>query len=317
MSARELVALSMAALVVVYLIKATYLGMLAWWQAKFAFAVQTNVSERLFIGYVLQPWPFHLERNSAELLRNVTTEVTNLNNVVQAVIAIVTESCVVTAIGLLLLAVEPLGSAVVIVMLGTAALSFHHLTNTKLVRWGEARQRHDGLRIQHVQQGLGGVKDVKLLGREEEFLSQYRVHNLGMAHVGERQFALQQLPRLWLELLAVVGLALLVLVMMGRGRSLEALLPTLGLFAAAAFRLMPSVVRIMNSLQVVRYYAPSVVTVDDELQLGGTLAPGSRHGPLPLRQSIDLAHVTFQYPTASSAAVEPARARWWTSCWGC
>ena len=62
-----------------------------------------------------------------------------------------------------------------------------------------ARQQSEGLRVQHLQQGLGGVKDVKLLGREFEFLAQYRAHLLQGAHVTQLQATLLQLPRLWLE----------------------------------------------------------------------------------------------------------------------
>jgi ATP-binding cassette, subfamily B, bacterial PglK len=303
LTARELVVACMLSLVAIYGVKTVFLGLLAWRQSKFAFAVQTSVSERLFVGYLRQPWPFHLERNSAELLRNVTTEVTNLNNVVQSVVALVTESCVVAAIAVLLIVVEPLGTSVVISTLGVAAWSFHHATRSRIERWGEARQVHDGLRILHVQQGLGGVKDVKLLGREGEFLAQYHRQNAGVARVGARQATLQALPRLWLELLAVAGLAGLVLIMMGRGKPLEALLPTIALFAAAAFRLMPSIIRIMNAFQVMRYYAPSVATIDDELRLADAMPAPTPHDRLPFQRTIELDAVTFQYATAHAPAL--------------
>src|SRR5690606_10572290 len=111
------------------------------------------------------------------------------------------------------------------------------------------RLHHDGLRYQHVQQGLGGVKDVKLLGREAEFIALYRRHNIASARMGYRQRALQQFPRLWLEFLAVVGLAALVLAMLAQGQSIEAILPTIGVFASAAFRTLPSVNRVISSVQ--------------------------------------------------------------------
>lgn len=304
LTTEQLVVLAMLVLVGVYVVKAVFLAYLAWRQSEFTFNLQANISQRLFIGYLRQPWTFHLQRNSAQLLRNVTTEVGNLNNVVQAFMAIGTEGSVLLGLALLLLAVEPLGASVVIVTLSAAAWGFHHITRARLLRWGEARHRHDGLRIQHVQQGLGGVKDVKLLGREQDFLEQYRRHNDGTARVGRRQFTLQQLPRLWLELLGVMGLAALVFVMIWQGKPLDRLVPTLGLFAAAAFRLMPSAVRIMNSAQLIRYNLPVVDTLHGELSLLEAQTDRDPGQPVRLGTDIVLEHVTFKYPTAASPALE-------------
>ncbi len=293
----------MLVLVAIYVVKGLYLAFLAWRQATFAFDVQVNISERLFERYLYQPWTFHLQRNSAELIRNITTEVSGLNNALQSFIAVGTEGLVLVGLTVLLVTVEPVGASLVISALGVAAWSFQRVTRARLLFWGEARQHHEGLRIQHVQQGLGGAKDIKLLGREENFLTQFRVHNDGNARVARRQVTLQALPRLWLELLAVIGLASLVLVMIGQGRPTEALLPTLGLFAAAAFRLMPSVVRLINSFQVIRYYLPVLDTLHAELtSLDGTLAVRrDRLGPVHGRLVLD--RISFRYPNVQTYAL--------------
>lgn len=302
-SNEQAVTVVMVSLVVIYAVKTAYLAYLAWRQARFSFDLLAGISQRLFVGYLRQPWTFHLQRNSAQLLRNVTTEVNNFNNVTQAVISVVTDGFVLVALGVLLVVAEPVGTSVVISTLGLAAWAFQRITHQRLIHWGEERQRSDGYRIQHVQQGLGGVKDVKLLGREAEFLAQYDSFNRSYARVAQRMVTLQQLPRLWLEFLAVVGLATLVLVMLGQGRALEALLPILALFAAAAFRLMPSVVRVMNSFQALRYYQPVIDTLDHELFHLDAPAPAEAQATLALAHTIALSNVSFQYPNSSSFAL--------------
>ena len=111
---------------------------------------------------------------------------------------------------------------------------------------------------------------------------------------------LQQVPRLWLELLAVSGLALLVLVMLGQGRPIADLLPTLGLFAAAAFRIMPSATRVLWALQGIRYGRACIDTLYREIaSLSG---PVSRRGlPLP-PMSVGLAArgLCFRYPDSET-----------------
>lgn len=78
------------------------------------------------------------------------------------------------------------------------------------MNYATTARRINALRILQLQQGLGGVKEVKLLGIEKEFVASYRVHNAESARVGYHQATLQQLPRKWIELLAVAGLATLV-----------------------------------------------------------------------------------------------------------
>lgn len=295
----QLIIAGMLVLVGVYLIRTLFLGFLAWWQARFAFELQASISQRLFIGYLRQPYTFHLQRNSAQLIHNVVTETNHFTHSgLIAGMVLLTEILVLSGISALLLVVEPLGAIMVVSTLGLAGWGFNRLTSAHILRWGEMRQHHEGLRIQHLQQGLGGAKDVKLLGRESDFLAQSRLHNNGIARMGQRQTALQALPRLWLELLAVIGLAALVMVMLKQGKPSESLLPTLGLFAAAAFRLMPSVSRALGALQSVRYTLPAIDALHSELSLLDTAKLPQRGEPLPFKNVLTINQVSFRYPDA-------------------
>ena len=303
-SQQTLVISGMLVLVGVYLIKALFLALLAWRQTRFAFGLQAQVSQRLFMVYLRQPYTFHLQRNSAQLIRNATIDLNSFTfNTMLPGMVLLTEALVLLGLGTLLLVVEPLGALIVVSVLGPAAWGFHRFTRGRIARWGEARQHHEGLRIQHLQQGLGGAKDVKLLGRETEFLEQYSVHNAQSARVGQLQSTLQQLPRLWLELLAVSGLATLVISVLAQDRALEAVLPTLGLFAAAAFRLMPSVNRALVAVQSLRYGLPVIDTLHEELKLAAPEAAGARTPVTPFRSELELNKVTYTYPGAPAAAL--------------
>jgi ABC-type multidrug transport system fused ATPase/permease subunit len=302
-SRQSLVVGGILVLVGVYLIKAVFLALLAWLQARFAFGVQVQLSQRLFTTYLRQPYTFHLQRNSAQLIRNVLSEVSLFTfNVMIPGMLLLTEGLVLLGLCSLLLVVEPLGALIVVSVLGTATWGFLRLTRGRIARWGEARQHHEGMRLQHVLQGLGGAKDVKLLGREADFLEQYRLHNVQSAHVGQLQFTVQQLPSLWLELLAVSGLAILVVSMLAQGRALDAVLPTLGLFAAAAFRLITSVSRVLVAVQSLRYGLSVIDILHTEVKLA-TPEISDTHSPvMPFRAALELRQITYGYP----GAIEPA-----------
>jgi ABC-type multidrug transport system fused ATPase/permease subunit len=296
---------AMALIVAAYLFKTAYLGFLVWAQARFAFAMQAEISRRLFSVYLHQPYTFHLQRNSALLLRNLTTDVSLFTyNAVSPGLLLLTETLVVLGLSVLLLLVEPLGALVVVGVFGVAAWLFHALTRARLAHWGVARQYHEGLRVQHLQQGLGGVKEIAVLGREAEFVREYHVHNVESARASRLYTTLQQLPRLWLELLAVAGLGALAGIMIAQGRALETVLPTLGLFAAAAFRLMPSINRIISSVQALRYGLPVIDTLYAELQAAPPAPARQATATVPFARVLELDKVTFKYPEASAPALD-------------
>jgi len=304
----ELIVIVMTGLVAIYVVKNIFLAFLAWRQTRYAYHVQVRLSQLLFGIYLRQPYTFHLQRNSAQLIRNVAGEVNMVTEAIVSGLNVGTELLVLFGISCLLLVIEPIGTLVAVLVLGTSAWIFYRGTRMRIARWGETRQRHDVLRFQHLQQGLGGAKDVKLLGRESEFIEQYRIHNVQTARVGQYLATLQMLPRLWLELLAVIGLATLVIAMLVQGRDMTAIFPTLGLFAAAAFRLMPSVNRVLSGAQMLRYTQPAVETLINELKLAPVepaeviSRPGKRISDF--ERDICLENVAFTYPGAAEPAIK-------------
>jgi ABC-type multidrug transport system fused ATPase/permease subunit len=211
---------------------------------------------------------------------------------------------VLTGLCALLLIVQPVGAVITFASLTIAAWIFHRLTRRSISRWGLARLHHEGMRIQHLQQGLGAAKDVKLLGREEEFLDQYRQHNVRFTRAAQLQSTLEQLPRLWLEVLAVAALALLVFAMRAQGRDIDSVLPTLGLFAAAAFRIAPSANRLIVSIQSLRYGLPVVDTLYQELQYEAPAPQARAASTEPFRDTIELENVSLHYEGAPTPSLD-------------
>jgi ABC-type multidrug transport system fused ATPase/permease subunit len=303
-SQAQLIPRVLLGLVGIYALKNLFLAFLAWRQTRFAFGVQAHLAQRLFTAYLRQPYTFHLQRNSAQLIRNVAGEAGSFTELLVSALLIGTEFLVLAGIATLLLAVEPVGTVIAVLVLGTAAWSFYSLMRSRLTRWGQARQVHDALRLQHLYQGLGGAKDVKLLGREHNFLEQFRLHNVQATRMTQRQSMMQMMPRLWLEFLAVTGLATLVTVMLAQDREMSTIIPTLGLFAAASFRLMPSVNRVLSAAQTVRYYLPVVATLRQELELAVPARPRSAGaGGTGLATEIRLANLRYRYPSAAVTAL--------------
>ncbi|MDK9723677.1 MAG: ABC transporter ATP-binding protein/permease [Sterolibacteriaceae bacterium MAG5] len=295
----RLVMAALLAFLLMYAGKTLFLAFLAWRQARFVYGVQAYLSQHLFQIYLTQPYSFHLQRNSAQLIYNVTTVAAATSDAMYFGLQLITELFVITGLVGLLLYMEPLGAVVIGTVLAGAAWFFLRITRRRVTNWGATLQFNQEKRLQHLQQGLGCVKEVILLGRERLFMDRFREHTVLSLHAAERQLVLQQLPRLWLEMLAVAGLVGLVTILIARGESLDIILSTVGLFAVAAFRLMPSTTRVVNCIQTLRFGLPAIDKLDAELAL--TSAKIDRgDGSLPFGHAIELEGVAYAYADAQT-----------------
>jgi len=299
----ELIIYGMCSLAIVYTIKVVFLTYFTWKQTSFSLDLQVSLSQRLFKGYMSLPYTFHLQRNSAELIRNILAETSLFTNAVTSTLVILTEGLVFIGICTLLIVVEPAGAMVVVSIIGISGWFFHTITKNKILKWGEYRQKHEGQRILHLQQGLGGVKEAKLLGREDEFLYKFQLHNEKAAEANKLVTTFRALPRYWLELLAVFGLVSFVLLGLYQGREMASLLPTLGLFVAAAFRVIPLVNRILSGFQAVRYALPAINTLYDEVNSFKLTHNEKVGSSLNFDDSIIIDNVSFTYPAADTASL--------------
>ena len=303
-SQMQLAIWGMTIIAVVYLLKALYMVFLSWRQSRFAAIVSADLSQNLFLGYLHFPYSFHLQRNSAQLIRNILNEINQFTAVTQACINLVLEFSVVLGIAIMLLLLEPIGALSVTFFFAISGILFHWITKKKLLQWGNGRQHHSGFINQHLMQGLSGVKDVKLLGREDFFFKEFAKHNSEYSRILVRVNTLGLVPRYYLELLAVIGLGVLIMVMTLQGKSLDTFIPTLGVFVGAAFRMIPSVNRIMSSMQIVRYSGPVINLLYDEfILIKNNKGKADSLEKIKFVNEIKINHLSFSYSDTTFKAL--------------
>ena len=301
-SERQFAIIAMAVLVMTYVAKSTFLVWSAWVQSGYSTSVTTRIGKQLFENYLRQPYPFHLQRNSAILIRNSQNSASLMGGVFEPVLTVAADSLVTLGLFALLIKLEPMGTLVTLAVFGVSAWTFRQFTNSRIRRWGEAQNFHKGMVMQHLQQGFGGAKDVKVLGRESYFISEYSQHLVGNAQVARRFGIAQGLPRIGLEILTIIGLASLVSTMVISDKGLVNVLPVLGLFGAAAFRLIPAVGRTMSMLQTIALNRPVLRDLRRDLALTYAQS-GQRTEHLGFAYSIQVSSLTFQYEAALSPAL--------------
>jgi ABC-type multidrug transport system fused ATPase/permease subunit len=306
-SQRELLFFGFSLLIIVYLVKSLVLAYLYYRQSKFNADLSAEFSDILFNGYLNQSYNFHLERNSSQLLKNIQGEVVQINGVLQAFGALLIEVSMVLGIFIVLITIEPFGAIVVTIVLAFSTILFHLLSKNRILEWGQARQFHDGRINQHLMQGLGGVKDVIMMGKENFFVEKFREHNREKAKSVTKIVTIGLMPRLYLEFLSVLGLSGLILVMVAQNKSIELLIPIIGVFVAAAFRLIPSANRIVTSIQAFKFAAPVLEVMYNEFKIiRNTEKNNSIKSESKLNFSIEikLNNVNFKYLNSNSNALQ-------------
>lgn len=299
----QLVIYGVSLLLFAYIIKALYLAFLSWRQAQYVFGIKAYFSATLFEMYIRSPYDFHLQKNSGHLIRNLTVEVQQLvGNVLNPTVSLVSEGTVIISLALVLFIFEPAGAVALFLVMGIAVYAFQQITKKHLKNWGDERQIHEGYRIQKAQEGLSGVKDVKLLGREAEFIANYNLHNLNASLSERKQNALSNIPRLWLETIGVIGLTLLVIITLRHADTPASVIPTIGLFAAAAFRILPSANRVLISLQSLRYADAVIKLILKELAMRDQ-KKASETQIVTFTNSIELQNVSYIYPNAKAKSI--------------
>jgi ATP-binding cassette subfamily C protein len=282
-------------LAVVFVAKAVYLTVLAWVLNRFVFQWQVTLAGRLLGHYLRRPYAFHLRRNSAELLNNTNNDAMGVvSGVVLPFLKIGMEVLTLAAIFGLLLWVEPVTSLAALGILGGASYIFARVVRTRVIRLGREQRRQREEMIRAVNEGLGGIKMTKVLGREDHFLARFQDASVAFAKVGMVRAVLAELPRLVLEVVAVLGLLAVAAYFLTSGGSTETLVPVLALLAVSVARMIPAFNRIVNSLNMTRWGRASLDAVYADLIESGGDEVLSEVVP-PLRDRIRLEDVSFTY----------------------
>ena len=307
-SANQLTLCVLFGLLGVYAVKSTFLLFEAYCKSRFVSATQASTSRRLFAIYLSQPWTFHLQRHSSSLMRTIS-ESQEFAQICGLLLMTVSEGLVLIGLVGLLLWFEPTGAVVVAGMLAAAAWLFQVLARPRSRRWSVAQRHHAKMVIKHVQQGLGGAKDVKMLGCEREFVEQFRHHSEEQARMAALQSLVSQVPRIWFELLAVAALLALTAVMVWQGTPSDRLVPMLGLFAMVAFRMLPSVNHITSAITRLRHADPMLESLSKELSLADAAPSGKPAKPMRFQQEIQLEKVSYRYPGTKGSVVDAVSLR--------
>jgi len=272
-----------------------------WAVLRFSWMRNHTIAMRLLRDYLGKPYLFFLERHSADLGKNLLAEVQ------QAVAGTLVPSMRIAARGVAAVAVlamlffiEPLLALITATVLGGAYGLIFLAIRRRQRRLGQERLRANQNRFETLAEAFGGIKEVKLLGRERAVVRRFAGPSYRFAANTASNAVAAQLPRFALEAVAFGGIVLMVLYLLESGQDLGTIIPIVGLYTFAGYRLMPSLQQVFHGLTTIRFNAAALETLLADLSADSPGLPARGDGePLPLRQEIRFRGVGFRFPTAA------------------
>ena len=309
---RRFVVLMCVLLILIFIFKSVYMFFLIYVQNRFIRNRHVELTRRLFQSYIYKPYEYFFKKNTAELQRNVNSLVhAAVNGLFMSGLSLLTELVVIVFILTLLFIIDPVSTLGITVVLGGTVLLIYHVLKNKLSRSAVKQNVHGINMVKLVNEGLGCIKDIKVLGRESNFLSSYKASGAIYAKQTAFYNLVQQAPRLLIETIAVSGLILIVVINTLRSPDMNAALPVIALFGMAAIRVMPSLNRIMQQITAIRYnsvffdriYPDLREATNKQFQQSGN----QNIAPLKFEEKIEISGLTYRYPETEAVVLDDVR----------
>ena len=282
------------------IISLTFRAFTSYVQIRFALMREYSISKRLIEGYLYQPYIWFLNKHSADLGKNVLSEVgVIINLTILPMINFIAHSVVSIALLILLIVIDPTLALSVGMILGVCYISFFLFIKNKLSQTGSLRLSANTKRFATLVDAFGAFKEIKLGGLEDVYINRFTqsakdyATNLSFAQV------ISQLPRYFVEGVAFGGMIIISIVLISRGDVFENIAPVIALYAFAGYRLIPSLQNIYYNLVNLRHSKLSLDSLYRDLKSLKIPEPKeSATATLFLKKNITLNHIYFSYPNS-------------------
>ena len=257
-----------------------------------------SISSKLIDQYSKISYEDMINKSSTTLIRNISEEIMGISNSVLNFLNLVIELFVLTSIFIFILFVEPNGLIIITFFLFTGLYIFRKLITKKLILWGKNRQKYYLKKVTNINELFHSYAELKLLKKISFFGELYLTYNERFFNNLIKYNIAQIIPRFLVESLAVLGLmfALVYLIILKDDQT--QILYSLGILGASALRLLPSMTRIINYYNGLKFSSASIELIKNELEdkIRGSDSILSKNYELKFQKKINLTNISYNYP---------------------
>lgn len=260
------------------------------------YRTRTRIQKKILDNFIGQNLELHLNKNSSNMINIINNEVNIFCGATfLSLINFITELLVTIGLVSLMVFYEPNAFLFISMSLILPVYFFYSYTKNKQKIFGMTREKYDELALKRLQQAMHGIRDVKLNEKEEVFSKLYNDDVSQSADSIAGNLAWTAYTRIFLEFLIVASVSLLTFFIFSKDSSSStSLISTIGLFGVAVFRILPSLTRIINSLQSITFGSNSLNTVYKSLENLKLINP-TKFSNVKFKNTLSLNDLSFRY----------------------
>jgi ABC-type multidrug transport system fused ATPase/permease subunit len=273
----------------------------AYAQVRFTLMQEYILSKNLIENYLNQPYTWFLNKHSADLGKNILSEVKEvIDNTLVPIINIIVYGAMSFALLILLIIVNLKLTIIIGLVLAICYGTIFYSMKKILSRIGSERLRANTERFTTVSETFGAIKEIKSKGLEQIYYYQFEKYAKIFAVNQSIASVISQIPRYFIEAVVFGGMIILVLILMFQNKNLETIIPTIALFSFAGYRLMPGLQNIYGACTKLRFSNKSLYSINNDLKnLKFKSKNFKRKNNLEFKKYIKLKNVNFSYPNCN------------------
>ncbi len=274
-------------------------------QLRFTASLNYKLAKRFVEGYLHQPYSWFLNRHSADLGKNILSEVSFvISQGVSPMIDFIKQSVVGLTIITMLFFVDPILTLIVGLTFSSAYGLIYLIIKKFMSHIGQSRLNANKWMFTSISDAFGAIKEIKVSGQEQTYVNRFSEPAKILAKVSALSGVISQLPRFVLEAITFGGMLLIVLYLMSQKGNFITTLPIIALYAYAAYRLIPTIQQVYTSLITLRFVGPALDALHKDLKSLKLSDFKQSDDFLPLKKSITLKNINFNYPNSSRTALK-------------
>jgi len=284
-----------------FLLKTLFLTYFARLTSRFSSNLHSNLSGKIFNNYLCQDYTFYIVRSSSQLIQNATNEVNNLVNIFfVSFIIFINEILVLCTIGLILIFISPISFLFLITLFSFFSFIFILVIKRLLKKFSYQRQDHQIASIKYIQDGIRNIKDLKIYGIENKFYNYFLYEAKKYSEIEQNVNFLSAIPKYYIEFIGILVFICVFQLFSILKFNSEEIIIIIGILAASALKILPSINRIMNSSIKIKYSLPSVDTIFKEIKLSKIIGTGNKSPNIIIKNKISLKNISFKYHNSTS-----------------
>ena len=266
-NSNQLIIIILGTILFIFIIKNTLSVLFIKWQQNFLNFFDVYISDTLFTYYINQPYEQYIKNNSSIYVRNLTGEISNFKGALQQLMTLISEGVILISICGALVFLNPIASLIIFcILLLVCSFYFIGPIDSFLKKSSKERLFFSNKYTKFLIQGLASVKEIRVYQSENEARSEHYNSKKKVNDLTRHLVVLNAIPKNLFEVITFLLLSSYIAYYALNDKNFLDIIPTIGVYLAAAYKVLPSIVKILTSINTLKFLGASIDHIHQELK---------------------------------------------------